>query len=738
MRKILTVFTFFLPALALAQQPNGTINAPIYATGYISQVGGTDVTTRIPAQSNHPTNLNIYTTSAITGVWTIKLPNPAFEGQLLTFNCGASVSSIIVTSSDGSALDTSIPITCSAYTGFSIQFDMRDNIWRSIGSSNTAIISAAFTVNNNTQLSAVPTFITGPVVRLGYAAAGDAPSVTYNLSGSACSLNSGAGDGGSQVPASGGKCWIANLPAAADVRIWGAVLNGSTDDAAKANAALLVAKAVVIPAGKELYAASTISVPPGVTLEGADFSAGNYPTPTSSRITCGTTVSPCVQSIGGANGTSGFRNLMITRAGGVPSSSTVGLYIQDNERIVVKNVVSLNHGICYSIKAQVYNTSAGISAFFDNAFSGKCVDAHVVIDSFPEVRWTNSRFGVESDYASNTFVRYKGGTAGTAGGPNTVTFDNVHFGGNGALRFFEFVNLGAGGIAGGIDAREFVFDKIHVGGIASGGSVFYSDSSWDYLDRLSIINSTFQGPSYSLFSLNAGTAVKNWNVQGNRIFGANVTLAPTAAFTGLNFNSNWIQGTISITGAASSYGSFTSNHFYGNTTFAGAWARLSLCGNDVISGTYSVTATGAVARCDPGYTWSTGGQPLTTNAISNSAGVYLAGSTPTCSMASAGTGATCAFSGGSNANVGTVAMTAGTTAAASGTMTVTFSTTFTGTSTPVCRAGYDDTGTAWNAGAIAPKVSAISTSAVTFTWNNNAVALTNGSTYRIMYQCFGK
>lgn len=137
MRKLLAL-SVILASPALAQQPNGTINAPIYATGYISQVGGTNITTKIAAQPNHPTNLNIYTTSAITGVWTIQLPNPAFEGQVLSFNCGATVNTISIISTDGSSIDSNLPTTCVGASTFSTQFDQRANIWRNIGYSSSA------------------------------------------------------------------------------------------------------------------------------------------------------------------------------------------------------------------------------------------------------------------------------------------------------------------------------------------------------------------------------------------------------------------------------------------------------------------------------------------------------------------------------------------------------------------------------------------------------------------------
>lgn len=139
MRYIALTLALFANA-AFAQQPAGIINTPIYATGYISQVGGTTVTTNIPAQPNHPTNLNIYATGSIT-TWNIKLPNPAFEGQVLGFNCSSTVTTINVQTSDGSAVDSNIPTSCSVGSGFGIQFDQRSNIWRNLGYFNTTTIS---------------------------------------------------------------------------------------------------------------------------------------------------------------------------------------------------------------------------------------------------------------------------------------------------------------------------------------------------------------------------------------------------------------------------------------------------------------------------------------------------------------------------------------------------------------------------------------------------------------------
>lgn len=145
MRKTLAFIALLAPIIASAQQPNGTINSPIYATGYISQVGGVNITTKIPPQPNHPTNLNIYAIAAITGTWSIQLPNPAFEGQIIGINCGGAVNTFNITSSDGSFIDPNIPTACGAGGGFATQFDQRSNVWRLLGSANTPFNIQPFT-----------------------------------------------------------------------------------------------------------------------------------------------------------------------------------------------------------------------------------------------------------------------------------------------------------------------------------------------------------------------------------------------------------------------------------------------------------------------------------------------------------------------------------------------------------------------------------------------------------------
>ena len=82
--------------------------------------------------------------------------------------------------------------------------------------------AAVTSVINNAALQALSTVATPTVQRLSYATPGDSPALVSNASGSACSLNSGAGDNGSQVRSANGLCWIASFPTVGgDIRQWG-------------------------------------------------------------------------------------------------------------------------------------------------------------------------------------------------------------------------------------------------------------------------------------------------------------------------------------------------------------------------------------------------------------------------------------------------------------------------------------------------------------------------------------
>lgn len=90
--------------------------------------------------------------------------------------------------------------------------------------------------STNAALQSYPTMQFHSITRLGFFLAGDGGSAVYFPSDSACSLNGGNGDNGSEVKSIDGKCWLAKLEPAASVKIWGAAVNGTTDDSAALSA----------------------------------------------------------------------------------------------------------------------------------------------------------------------------------------------------------------------------------------------------------------------------------------------------------------------------------------------------------------------------------------------------------------------------------------------------------------------------------------------------------------------
>ncbi len=130
----------------------------------------------------------------------------------------------------------------------------------------------AVTVANDAQLSALSSTYAPQVLRSGFAVLGDSPPVVFTSSGSACSLNAGAGDGGSQVPSSDGKCWIGSYSGKVDVTDFGADKTGVADSAPAINAAAAAAQTAAL----DVYAPSgTYHVKSALNLGSTSTAANN-------------------------------------------------------------------------------------------------------------------------------------------------------------------------------------------------------------------------------------------------------------------------------------------------------------------------------------------------------------------------------------------------------------------------------------------------------------------------------
>lgn len=123
------------------------------------------------------------------------------------------------------------------------------------------------------SLSSIASTVADVITRIGYATAGDAPPLNYISSASPCSIGAGAGDGGSQIRSSDGKCWLAVWPTSGvDVREYGATCDGSTDITAPVQAALNYGSSaglpVLLPPGR-CYFTGVLTVPSSTALVGA-------------------------------------------------------------------------------------------------------------------------------------------------------------------------------------------------------------------------------------------------------------------------------------------------------------------------------------------------------------------------------------------------------------------------------------------------------------------------------------
>lgn len=142
-------------------------------------------------------------------------------------------------------------------------------------------------VANNAALAALGAGQYTTVYRQSFALLGDGGAAIYNWSTSPCSLNSGTGDGGSQIPPNTGTgCWLAvfNDTTVINARIWGAKGDGVTNDSRAIQAAINTAsslggRTVVLPATGHAYLLNTgltIGNGSGITNVSIEGTGGMY------------------------------------------------------------------------------------------------------------------------------------------------------------------------------------------------------------------------------------------------------------------------------------------------------------------------------------------------------------------------------------------------------------------------------------------------------------------------------
>lgn len=382
--------------------------------------------------------------------------------------------------------------------------------------------------------------------------------------------------------------------AAADfmsVTEFGAACDGTTDDTAALNTALNSGVRRLMVPSRVCYAAGAVVGPASADIEidGVSLAPGNPAT--GSTIRCAATVSPCL-TLGGNNRSLTVRNLLVDRAGGKPAPTLTGLLVVDAYNALLDNVMSHNHGRCFAFQAH-NSTGLGLGGRGINLNSGACSGTHVLVDSWPELRISSSRFGMNGlgDYDASSYVQFIGTDTSTNGGPNTIEFQNDQFNQGSTLTHYwlDFVNLDHPATGG--NAQIFHFDNVHVEAMDTCG--VHSDASWNYILGLSFTNSTYYDNLAQFLCLNAATSLETPIIKGNNIQTAPFTYAPNNQLNQWNFSDNVVNAKMTVVAPVNSQAVFDNNTFTNGITVSGfSNGVLSLTGGAVFPLSTGLNITG--------------------------------------------------------------------------------------------------------------------------------------------------
>lgn len=386
--------------------------------------------------------------------------------------------------------------------------------------------------------------------------------------------------------------------ASANVFDFGAVGDGVTDDSTAIQAALNSgATSVYLPSAR-YYCSVGITVPPTVSLWSDDFApsnGGSYGT----ALVFDLNVATCVTTGGSTanNKASTIKGFSVVRKAGTPPTGSIGVLVQNSYASLVEDIGCFNHDIGF--KYQSNGDQLGIACMNNRLYTGEIYDSHVVVDSWPECRFNQCRFGSNGgiDKNCNSYIRIQGGsTTNPACGPNTVVAVNCQFnqGINKAAAFIDFKHKLAGSVN---DFGLFQIDTCHIEAVDAG---IKTDATINSLQRVMICNTSYISPATEFFVLNAATQINECVLSNNLIF-AKLTINTTPQINFLNVNSSQFTELVSVTGAGSSVVTFSDNIYRGGLTIAGTFAsgNAQFKGGSVAGGVLTYTATNATIDVGP-------------------------------------------------------------------------------------------------------------------------------------------
>lgn len=407
-----------------------------------------------------------------------------------------------------------------------------------------------------------------------------------------------------------------------DVRAFGCVADGVTDQTACINNALANAPdCVLIPATQNgFYAAGTITV--SGCLRGTLWAPNNNALgfSGSSLIKCNNQAAQnCIAVRNSDKYATQIENLTITGSGATPVAGSTGLQWAGGFNLIMTNVMIDNFDTCSKFGP---STALGPLALRSiNTVLSRCQKHYVVNDGVPELYFLGGRWGGGggTDYNSADDFYYATQTTGggAGGGPNTLVIDSVQINpGNKTVGCaFRWGNFQASptGVWGGnriVNSHVEVLAGSNYTGSATRG-FFCIDNTVPVFPEIKLIGDNFlEDGSKSMPFFNVDPAVTWGNGAGLTIVGNQVQTAPftlnisnNAFFFGPFIADNWFYNPLTMTaGSTNANAHLTNNTFFQGWSITGQWTNLNLTGN---FGTLTDTATGNVyMSSDPGRAWT--------------------------------------------------------------------------------------------------------------------------------------
>ncbi len=417
---------------------------------------------------------------------------------------------------------------------------------------------------NKAALTAAASTAYPIVVRDGYATAGDAQQLSYLPSSSPCPIS--GGDGGSQIPTSDGKCWLAVFPEGrVDVREFGAKGDGTTNDTAA-----VVAARNFVATNTALY---YLYFPPGkyeisylpLQVAGFRLRGAGHNLVTLQRL-AGSANSVLIDGSSCALGNS---------APAVNSVSVEGVTLDGNKANITRPADDTTEwGICYTndsysavrdvVAQNFWNGGVGIfiNSNYDNAqgWSNNNGQGSVSVGTEPGLDINASKFDIVDwistggDYLGGRILNNSWGDHFklTVYNPVTVGFEDAAFAAGTGINYANISNVSIVGGASGsaLDVTGDVHgDIIHVTAQGTTGQCVISDNgaSGDnatgnaitavtYGNAGEVLCNTASGETYNISSRGDGTSASYTNnLWLLDITGSNNTIAANLQGNSVNY-----------------------------------------------------------------------------------------------------------------------------------------------------------------------------------------------------------